>query len=62
MLIQDKLELKFNRIKQQFGCGYYLVCCKNDCPCSLKYQNYDVETMKLLKEEFDQETVELFGG
>lgn len=62
MLIQDKLELKFNRINQQFGCGYYLVCCRDDCPCSLKHKNYDVETMKLLKEEFDQETVELFGG
>lgn len=62
MLIQDRLELKHNRVKQQFGCGYYLVCCREECPCSLKYQDYDVETMRVLKEEFDQETVELFGG
>ncbi|MDE6433718.1 MAG: hypothetical protein K2L07_05755 [Lachnospiraceae bacterium] len=62
MLIQDKIELKYNRIKQQFGCGYYSVCCRDDCPCSLKYQDYDVNTMGILKEEFDQETIKLFGG
>lgn len=61
MLIQDKVELKYNRIKQQFGCGYYSVCCRNDCPCSFKYKDYDVNTMKMLKEEFEQETKELFG-
>jgi len=61
MLIQDKMELKFNRIKQQFGCGYYLVCCGDECPCSLKSKDYDPETMKNLKKEFDQKTVELFG-
>lgn len=62
MLIRDRLELKHNRVKQQFGCGYYSVCCREECPCGLKYQDYDVETMRILKEEFDQETVELFGG
>jgi hypothetical protein len=40
----------------------YLVCCRDGCLCSLKHENYDVETMKLLKGEFDKETVELFGG
>ena len=61
MLIKDKMQLKFDRIRQQFGCGYYSVCCRNKCPCSLKYQEYDMEKMKMLKKEFDQETVELFG-
>lgn len=62
MLIQDRLELKFNRVKQQFGCGYYTVCCRECCPCSFKYKEYDMDIMKVLKTEFDQETVELFGG
>lgn len=61
MLIQDRSELKFNRTKQQFGCGYYSVCCREDCPCSFKFEDYDMETMRMLKEEFDQKTVELFG-
>lgn len=61
MQIKDKLELKYNRIKQQFGCGYYLVCCRDECPCSFKSKEYDPEIMKKLKREFDQETVELFG-
>lgn len=60
MLIQNRLELKFDRVKQQFGCGYYLVCCREDCPCSFKFEDYDMETMRMLKDEFDQATVELF--
>ena len=62
MLIQDKLELKFIRIKQQFGCGYYSVCCRENCPCELKYTDYDKATMQAIKQEFDQQTQELFGG
>jgi len=61
MLIQDKVELKFNRIKQQFGCGYYLVCCRDDCPCIFKSKDYNPEIMKKLKKEFDMKTTELFG-
>ena len=61
MLIQDKMEIKFEQLKQQFGCGYYSVCCRNQCPCELKKQEYEKETMKQLKQEFDRETVELFG-
>lgn len=62
MLIQNKLELKFNRIKQHFGCGYYAVCSENACPCEHKYEEGpNEEVYRKLKEEFDQETVELFG-
>ena len=61
MLIKDKLELKHDRVKQQFGCGYYSVCCRDECPCSFKLENYKPEIFKMLKEEFDKKTVELFG-
>lgn len=61
MLVKDKTELKYDRLKEQFGCGYYSVCCRGDCPCSLKLQEYSKDVMKMLKKEFDEETEELFG-
>lgn len=38
MRLQARLqkEIKFERIKEQFGCGYYAVCCHQCCPCKLK--------------------------
>lgn len=61
MIVKDKQESKFNLIKQRFGCGYYSVCCRDNCPCNFKLQEYDIEIMKMLKKEFDEETEELFG-
>lgn len=62
MLIQDKLELKFNRMKEQFGCGYYSICCRNACPCKYKYQKFNLHMMKAFKKEFDRVTVKLFDS
>ena len=61
MLVKDKMELKFDRIKEQFGCGYYSVCCRGDCPCSFKLQDYDNNVMDILKQEFTKKMEELFG-
>lgn len=61
MTVAMKMEIKFERLKQQFGCGYYSVCCRDNCPCELKNKEYDPVTMKELKKEFDQEAMELFG-
>lgn len=61
MTVATKMEIKFERLKQQFGCGYYSVCCRKCCPCELKNKEYEPVTMKELKKEFDQEAMELFG-
>lgn len=61
MTVEMKKEMKFERLKQQFGCGYYSVCCRNHCPCNLKDKEYDPSMMNELKQEFDQEAMELFG-
>lgn len=60
MMKKDLKKEKFYHLKQQFGCGYYSVCCR-DCPCELKNQEYDPIIMHELKQEFDQEAMELFG-
>lgn len=63
MRVKIKRHIKFERIRQHFGCGYYAVCCGNSCPCEHKYEEQlDEEVYRKLKEEFDQEAVELFGG
>lgn len=56
-----KVKNKFNHMKKQFGCGYYSVCCRNNCPCNLKGKEYDPTLMKELKQEFEQEEIKLFG-
>ncbi|MGN0497301.1 MAG: hypothetical protein ACI4GW_13835 [Lachnospiraceae bacterium] len=61
MTVAMKMEIKFERLKQQFGCGYYSVCCRACCPCKLKNKEYDPVIMKQLKQEFDREALKLFG-
>ena len=40
-------QIKFERIQQQFGCGYYAVCCQTQCPCPLKNKKtYDARICK----------------
>lgn len=60
MIVKDKIEQKYDRLKEQFGCGYYSVCCRGNCPCNFKFQEYDPDTMIMLKKEYDRKTEELF--
>lgn len=55
-------EIKFERIKEQFGCGYYAVCCRQCCPCKLKNCKYDPKVYRTLMCEFEKEEKELFGA
>lgn len=55
-------QIKFERIRQQFGCGYYAVCCRKKCPCDLKkVECYDPDTYNKMMIEFQKEEEELFG-
>ena len=62
MLMQRKVNLKFERLRQQFGCGYYSFCCREHCPCGLKGSDLDIRTLQEIKQEFDEKSVELFGA
>ena len=56
-------QLKFDRIRQQFGCGYYAVCCQTHCPCSLKIEEqYDQEIYEQMMIQFQEEGEKLFGA
>lgn len=55
-------EIKFDRIKEQFGCGYYAVCCRQCCPCKLKSGEYNPRVYRKLMNEFEMEERNLFGA
>ncbi|MBD8972426.1 MAG: hypothetical protein EGQ63_01110 [Clostridiales bacterium] len=48
-------EIKFERIRNQFGCGYYAVCCHQSCPCRLKSCEYNPQIYRKLMSEFEME-------
>lgn len=56
-----KQMMKFERIKQQFGCGYYAVCSNSCCPCELKMEAFNKEIYEKLLNRFLKEGEELFG-
>ena len=56
-------QIKFERIQQQFGCGYYAVCCQTQCPCPLKNkETYDARIYAKMLQEFRKEGEELLGA
>lgn len=62
MQVETKKYIKFERIRQQLGCGYYAVCCGDNCPCIHKYdEELDEDVYEKLKKKFEQETGRLFG-
>lgn len=64
MILEKKRQkaVKFNRLKEAFGCGYWAVCCGNRCPCRYKYHDQqDQDVYYRLRKDFDQEGKELFG-
>ena len=61
--MHNRKQIKFERIREQFGCGYYAVCCQNQCPCSLKNkEKYNARMYAKMMKRFRNEERELFGA
>ena len=58
--VRIQKEIKFERIREQFGCGYYAVCCRLSCPCKLKSCEYNPRIYSKLANEFEMEEKRLF--
>lgn len=60
---ETRKAVKFNRLRDSFGCGYWSVCIGENCPCEYKnHEQADPTVYKQLKEEFEYEGKELFGA
>lgn len=45
----------FNEIRDEYGCGYYNICCDHGCSCALDGEDLDEKIYKKMKDDYNKE-------